>query len=164
LFAGVDLPAGGSDYDVLALGIGEVDEDAGGEIVLGAEADAAKDGGGAVGELAGQGLEVIEDGVHGVGGGEGLVMSDGLVDEPIAELRGAEGQGESAGFGHADEYLAVVVDEGHASLDDFPEACEVKRFEHRGPLNSVVARRHCGNGLRRTGFVENNGNIVEIRT
>jgi len=125
LVAGGNLPAGGRDFDILAIGIGEVEEDLGGDVVAGAAPAAAKDGEAlAVGVLAGQGFQEIEDGVEGVGGGEDFVARDGLVDEPVAELRRADGEDAAGGFGDADEDLPGVAGEGHARPGDVHEACE----------------------------------------
>ena len=68
LGAGGDSPAAGGDFDELAVGIGEVEEDLVGEEAGAAGVDAAEDGKAlVVVVLAGLGFEVIEDGVEGVG-------------------------------------------------------------------------------------------------
>jgi len=125
LVAGGNVPAGGGDFNILASGIGEVEEDAGGDVVVCAAPDAAKHVKAlAFGVLAGQGFQEIEDGVEGVGGGEDFVAREGPVDEPVAELGRADGEDAAGWFGNADEYLAGASGEGHARPGDFHEACE----------------------------------------
>ena len=72
-FAGADLPTCGRDFDELARGVGEVEEDC-----LGAAIDAARDVDAAVVGIGGcQGFEVAENGGEGVGGGDGLKLAEG---------------------------------------------------------------------------------------
>ena len=60
--------------------------------------------------LVGLGFEEVEEGVEGVGGGDGFVLVEEAVEEPIAEGGGAYGEDvEAAGGwdGEANEGLAV---------------------------------------------------------
>jgi hypothetical protein len=71
-FPGGHLPAIGSDFDELAVGIGEVEEDLFGSGGGAAEIDAVGDANAAgIGIAGGLGVEVMEDGAEGVGGGNG---------------------------------------------------------------------------------------------
>ena len=119
----------------MTFGVGEVEEDLFGEESGTAGADAAEDGkAGVVAVLVGLGLEVIEDGVEGVGGGEGVVLAVELIEEPIAVGAGADGEDvESAGeSGKANEGLAVAGGEGDALAGDGEE-----RFEGFGHKRST---------------------------
>ena len=74
-FAGGHLPSIGSDFDELALGIGEVEEDLFGSGGGAAGIDAAGDVNAAgVGIAGGLGVEVTEDGAEGLGSGNGFVV------------------------------------------------------------------------------------------
>ena len=91
---GGDVPASGSDFDELAVGVGEIEEDlvGSGEGAAGIDAEGDADVAG-IGIAGGLGFEVMEDGVEGLGGGDGVVGGEGLVEEPVAEGAGAEGEG-----------------------------------------------------------------------
>jgi hypothetical protein len=69
---------------------------------------------------------VIEDGVEGVGGGEGIVLAVELIEEPIAVGAGADGEDvESAGEGgQANERLAVAGGESDALPGNGEEGLE----------------------------------------
>lgn len=91
--AGGGLPAGGRDFDELALGIGEVEEDLGGDGAVAAASDATEDGEALVlFALAGLGFEEIEDGMEGAGGGDGGVLGVEPMEEPLAVGAGADGE------------------------------------------------------------------------
>jgi hypothetical protein len=95
---GGDGPALGGDGDELAVGIGEIEEDLAREGAA-AGADATPDGEGlAIGGEFGLSFEVMEDGVKGVGGGEGIVFGEELEEEPVAEGGGADGKDEDRGI------------------------------------------------------------------
>ena len=131
---GGDAPAAGGDFDELTLGVGEVEEDLFGEESGAAGADTAEDGETrVVAVLAGLGLEVIEDGVEGVGGGKSVVLAVELIEEPIAVGAGADGEDveSAAGDSEANEGLTVAGGERDALPGDGE-----KRFEglgHRRP-------------------------------
>jgi len=149
LGAGVDLPGVGRDFDEVAVGIGEVEEDAAGA----ATSDAAKDG-----ELVpvlvvvrGAGLEVIDDGAEFAGGGEVFVAAVELEEVPIVEGLGADGVGEVAAAIEADAEagLSVFGGEGDKGFDDGGEFGKgiglheilsnfklVRRHQHSAGLNT----------------------------
>src|ERR1039457_1979714 len=90
-FTGGDGPALGGDFDELACGVGEVEED----FVGGGGKTAAVDAVGdaeiaALGIAGGLGFEVMENGVEGVGGGDGVVEGEALVENPLTEGAGAK--------------------------------------------------------------------------
>ena len=101
--AGGGLPAGGRDFDELAFGIGEVEEDLGGQEAAATGSDATPDGEALVlAVVVGLGFQVIEDGVEGAGGGQGVVQVEEFVEEPLAVGGGADGEDvEAAGEGTA---------------------------------------------------------------
>jgi len=126
--AGGDGPAIGRDIDELAFGVGEIEEDLLGDVAGDAGADAAGDGEALVEFVAG-GLrfEVIEDGVEGLGGGQGVVESEELLEEPIAVGAGADGEEEeTAGRddGEAHEGLAIGGGKGDALPGDGEEGLD----------------------------------------
>ena len=128
--AGGDGPTGGSDFDELAGGIGEVEEDFMGSGGGAAGVDAAGDADVAVlGIAGGLGVEVVEDGVEGVGGGDGFELVEGLVEEPLAEGVGADGEGAKAGGrgGDGDEGATVDAGERDAAAGDGEEGLEAGR-------------------------------------
>jgi hypothetical protein len=92
------LPAFGGDFDVLSLRVGEVEEDFFGNGGEAAGVDAVGDADAAViGIVGGLGFEVMEDGGEGVSGGDGVVIGVALVEEPLAEGSGTDGEGARAG-------------------------------------------------------------------
>jgi hypothetical protein len=117
-FAGGGLPAGGSDLDKLAIGIGEVEEDVAGTFGSDAAVDVV-----AHARLApvSLGFQVIEKGVEVAGGGQGIVLDEEFVEEPVAKGARADGEDvEASGrrVGEANECLAVSGGEWQAALDD----------------------------------------------
>jgi hypothetical protein len=96
---GADAPALGSDFDEFAVGVGEVEEEAGGDVGIVDEADAAADEDVGIVEVGGEGagLEEVEEGVPDVGGRVGIVLGPVAGDEPVAEGFGAEGEVVDAG-------------------------------------------------------------------
>ena len=89
----------------------------------------------------------MEDGLEGVSGGDGFVVGEGLLEEPLAEGGGAEGEGVDAvaGFGgNGDEGATADGSEGGAALGDAEEGVEGRRgagFEfgaHRNTLQFEV--------------------------
>jgi len=91
--AGGGGPPGGRDFDELALGVGEIEEDLAGEVAGASGTDTADDleaGGAGVG--GGAGFEEVEDGAEGVGSGDGVVFGEELGEEPLAVLGGADGR------------------------------------------------------------------------
>ena len=66
----------------------------------------------AVGVLAGQGFEDVEDGVEGVASGDDVVAGEGAIDEPVAEVGRTDGEAAARGFGNGDEDLAGGTGEG----------------------------------------------------
>jgi hypothetical protein len=91
--AGGGFPASGRDFDKLATGIGEVDEDVGGDEAATTASDATPDGEALVAlVVVGLGFEVIEDGVEGTGGWQGVELSVELMKEPLAVGAGADGE------------------------------------------------------------------------
>jgi len=133
------FPAVRRDFDKLALGVGEVEEDLAGGGAGPADADTAEYGAALVGGvLAGQGFEEIEDGLEGMGGGDEVVFGVDAIEEPIAPGWGAEGEDGSApggGGGKADEDLAVAGGEGLASSGDVGEAGDGRRLAHKKLLS-----------------------------
>jgi hypothetical protein len=127
-FAGVHAPAIGGDFNELAVGVGEVEEDFFGRGGGAAGVDAVGDGDVAVvGIAGGLGVEVMEDGAEGVGGGDGFVGGEGLVEEPLAEGAGADGEGAKAAEGlGGDPHEGASADggEGGAALGDAEEGVE----------------------------------------
>src|ERR1017187_3706244 len=84
VLAGGYGPALGGDFDELAFGVGEVEEDFFGRGGGAAGVDADGDGDvAAVGIAGGLGFEVTEDGVEGVGGGDGVKLREGLFEEAL---------------------------------------------------------------------------------
>jgi hypothetical protein len=125
---GGDAPALGGDFDELAFGVGEVEEyflGSGGGEAAGVDAEGDADVAG-VGIAGGLGIKVMEDGVEGVGGGDGFVVGEGLVEEPLAEGAGADGEGAMAGGlgGNGDEGASAEGGEGGGALGDPKEGVE----------------------------------------
>ena len=88
-----DAPAIAGDFDVLAVGIGEIEEDFVGDGAKAAGIDAVRDADVAgEGIASGLGVEVMEDGVEGVGGGDGVELGVAEVEEPLAKGAGATGR------------------------------------------------------------------------
>jgi hypothetical protein len=80
-----------------------------------------------VGIARGLGFEVMEDGAEGVGGGDGVVRGEGLVEEPLAEGAGADGEGAIAAEGlggNPHECASADGGEGDAALGDAEEGVE----------------------------------------
>jgi hypothetical protein len=146
--AGGGLPAGGRDFDKLAFGIGEVEEDLGGQeagargrgpgagngVSLGGQAaataasDTAPDGEALVLEVVvGLGFQVIEERVEGAGGWQCFELGEEFMEEPLAVGAGADGEDvETFGGGgiEANEGLAVGGGEGNAAVGDGDEGSE----------------------------------------
>src|ERR1017187_3132188 len=126
-FAGGYGPALGGDFDELAFGVGEVEEDFFGRGEGAAAVDAVGDADIAVlGIAGGLRFQVMEDGVEGVGGGDGVVEGEALVEDPLTEGAGANGEGEmAAGLGgHGDEGASAEGSEGGAAFGDAEEGVE----------------------------------------
>jgi hypothetical protein len=124
---GSDDPAGGSDFDELAVGVGEIEEDLFGSVSEAARIDAIGDADVGVVRIAGgMGFEVVKDGAEGVGGGDGFVLGEELVEEPKAEGVGTDGEGAIAGGlgGDGDEGASAGGVEGGAALGDAEEGVE----------------------------------------
>ena len=142
--AGGGFPAVGGDFDELAVGVGEVEEDAVGDAVGSRDGrrGGRRGGGGSVRRSDWPGFEVIEEGVELAGGGQGVVAAVEFEEEPVVEGGGADGEDEEASAveGDADEGLAVVGGEGEAGLDDGGEFGEGIGW-HKVPLNSRVTGR-----------------------
>jgi hypothetical protein len=120
--AGGGLPASGRDFDKLALGIGEVEEDLVGHDAATTASDATPDGEALVLLVAvGLGFEVIEDGVEGAGARERIVLDEEFMEEPLAVGAGADGEDvETLGRGaiEANEGLTVGGGEGKSAPGD----------------------------------------------
>jgi len=89
-----EFPAGGSDFDELVSGVGEVEDDLVGEATGADASDTAIDGpalAGFVGVCLA--FEEVEDGVELAGGGQGVELAVACVSEPFAEAGGADGDG-----------------------------------------------------------------------
>ena len=126
--AGGDLPARGGDFDELAVGVGEIEEDfLDGGVAAGIDAEGDADLA-AVGIADGLGFEVMEDGGEGVGGGDGVEFGVGLIVEPLAEGAGADGEGLIAeGLGaDGDEGASSEGGEGLAAAGDVEESVELR--------------------------------------
>jgi len=106
----------------VAIGIAEVEEDLGGDEGGTAVSDAAGHGEALVILHAGLGFEEIEDGVEGVGGGDGVELGIDPVEEPISKRGGADGEDAAGRDGDLNEDLAVAGGEGGALPDDLHEA------------------------------------------
>jgi hypothetical protein len=117
-----DFPVIGGDVDETAVGGGQVEEDFAGDGACAAGTDAMPDGEALVIlGLLGLSFEMAEDGVEGLGGGDGIELIEALVEEPVAEGGGADREDEEAvgrGFGEADEDLTVGGREGEAAAGD----------------------------------------------
>src|ERR1039458_6105182 len=88
-FAGGYGPALGGNFDELAFGVGEVEEDFFGRGGDAAAVDAVGDADiAALGIAGGLRFEVMEDGVEGVGGGDGVVEEEQWAKTPRPEGRG----------------------------------------------------------------------------
>ena len=124
---GGDSPAVAGDFDVLAVGIGEVEEDCFGDGEGAAGIDAVGDADVAGGGIAGGlGVEVMEDGVEGVAGGEGVGFGVAEVEEPLAEGAGEDGDGvkaEGVG-GNGDEGASGGGEEGAGASGEAEESVE----------------------------------------
>ena len=116
------MPALGGDGDELTGGIGEIEEDLAGDGVSAAGADAPPDVKAlVVSDIVGLGFEVIEDGLEGLGGGDGIALAEELAEEPVAIGGRADGEDKNSGgsgFVETDESLAVTGRERDAALGD----------------------------------------------
>jgi hypothetical protein len=123
-------PALGGDFDELAFVVGEVEEDFFGRGEGAAGVDAIRDADvAAVGIAGGLGFEVTEDGVEGVGGGDGVKLREGLIEEALAEGAGSDGEGEIAARelgGNGDEGAPAEGSEWGAALGDAEEGVEAR--------------------------------------
>ena len=91
--AGGGGPASGRDFDKLAFGIGEVEEDLGGQEAAATGSDATPDGEALVlAVVVGLRFQVIEDGVEGAGGWQRVVKGEEFMEEPVAVGGGADGE------------------------------------------------------------------------
>jgi hypothetical protein len=145
---GGGLPAGGRDFDKLAFGIGEVEEDLGGQEAVATASDATPDGEALVlAVVVGLSFQVIEDGVKGAGGRQGVVKVEEFVEEPVAVGVGTDGEDvEATGRDtEANEGLAVGGGEGDAAAGDVDEGSEGIVLAH-GPPDSGIAGE---NGVNR---------------
>jgi hypothetical protein len=72
------------------------------------------------------GFELVKDGAEGVGGGDGFVLGEGLVEEPKSEGVRSDGEGAIAGGlgGDGDEGASADGGEGGAALGDAEEGLE----------------------------------------
>src|ERR1051326_7788746 len=122
--AGCEAPAGGEDFDVLAVAVGEIEE----ERAVGGPGGAAKGGDGGKARIAeGLGLEVAADGGPGMGGGDAVEARGGEGVEPGAEGGGADGEGakaEGRSGGDAHEGAGIGGGEGEGSVDEAGEGVE----------------------------------------
>ena len=117
----------GSDFDELSVGVGEVEEDLFGSGGGAAGIDAVGDANAAgVGIAGGLGVEVTEDGAEGLGGGNGFVVGEALVEEPLAKGAGADGEGVIAGEqgGNGHEGASADGSEGDAAIGNAEESVE----------------------------------------
>ena len=127
---GGDLPSLGGDFDELAIGVGEIEEDLFGSVGRAASIDAAGDGDVEAAFVArGLGLEVMTEGVPGRGTGDGFKLGEGFAEEPFAKGAGTDGEGEVAGIGagvggDVDEGLALGGSEGAGAVGDGEELVE----------------------------------------
>jgi len=125
---GGGLPAGGRDFDKLALGIGEVEEDLIGHTATTAASDATPDGEALVlVVMMGLGFQVIENRVESAGGRKRVVLGEEFVEEPLAVGAGADGEDEETGGGggiEANESLSVGGGERSAAAGDGDEGSE----------------------------------------
>src|ERR1035437_3821748 len=127
-FAGGYGPALGGDFDELAFGVGEVEEDFFGRGEGAAGVDAVGDADIAVlGIAGGLRFQVMENGVEGVGGGDGVTLREALIEEALAEGAGTDGEGEIAARelgGNGDEGASAEGSEGGAAFGDAEEGVE----------------------------------------
>ena len=138
-----DLPAGGGDFDVAALGIGEVDQnlfgDDGGAAPIDAAGDADVE---MIGVAGGLGFEVAADGAPGLVAGDEAAFRVGFGGEPLAKGSGGDGEGAmSAGVGGGDLGEGAAVEGGKWSdaVEDFVEDLDGFRVvEHRLRCNTEV--------------------------
>jgi hypothetical protein len=71
----------------------------------------------------------MEDGAEGVGGGDGVALGEALVEEPLAEGAGAEGEGAMAAGGwggNVEEGAPVGGCEGGTAFGDAEEGVEAR--------------------------------------
>ena len=61
---------------------------------------------------AARAVEVVEDGAEGVGGGDGVVVGEALLEEPLAEGAGADGEGVTAGIHVRNGHVGASADGG----------------------------------------------------
>jgi hypothetical protein len=148
-------PAFASDFDGLAEGVGEVED----EFVL-ACGDAAADGFGGGGSGEGTGFEDGDGVAEGSRVGDGLVGLEVAGEEPVAEAAGAEGpdlMGAGAD-GKADTGLAVGRDERRGSGGALQQAgdllIELIGPGHRFLLAQLIAGGWWGFGWRVVYVVE----------
>src|ERR1035441_174299 len=123
-FLGSYGPALGGNFDELAFGVGEIEEDFFGRGGDAAGVDAVGDADvAALGIAGGLRFQVMENGAEGVGGGDGVVEGEALVEEELTEGAGADGEGEmAAGLGgNGDEGASADGSEGGAALGDGEE-------------------------------------------
>ena len=114
----------GGDFDVLAVRVGEVEEDYFGDGAVAAGIDAEGDADVAVlGIAGGPGFEVVEDSGEGLGGGDGVAGGVAAVKEPLAEGAGADGEGDMAGElgGEGDKGASADGGESVSGLSDAEE-------------------------------------------
>ena len=140
---GFDGPAGGGDFDEVSGGVGEVDAEAVAAVFEEAGGDAAGDGeAGVFGFVEGAAFQVVEDGVEGLGGGDGIVLAPVLAEEPVSEGGGAEGDGPGRGdvFGARDMDEGTVGDGGKYVQAVYEPLGFDKGLGHVTP-NSGLARR-----------------------
>jgi hypothetical protein len=146
--AGGGLPAGGRDFDKLAFGIGEVEEDAIGHTAATAASDATPDGEALVlVVMIGLGFQVIENSVESAGGRKRIVLGEEFVEEPLAVGAGADGEDEETGGGggiEANEGLSVGGGERGAAASDGDEGSE--GVWQMGPPDSGIAGEEWGRG------------------
>jgi len=109
--AGGGLPSVGRDLDILAIRVGEIEEDVGGDgTAEGSDTTPDVEAPIVLVVVVGLGFEVIEEGVESAGSGREVVSGVEFVEEPVAKGGGANGQDAEAaggGDGEAEEGLAV---------------------------------------------------------
>ena len=125
---GGDVPAIAGNFDELAVEVGEIEVDLvggeGGSAGIDAKGDADIAGFGFAGGFP---FEVVENGGEAGGGGKGFVLDIALVEEPVAEGLGADGEGLAAEVsgGNDGEDASSGSGKGAGAIGDTEESFEI---------------------------------------
>jgi len=115
--------------------------------------------------LVGLGFEVIQDGVEGVRGGDGIMFGEKLTKEPVAKGgRAGREDVETAGGGfvQADEGLAVTGREGDAAAGNAKEMRQRRSWTHEITTTLSFAAGFGTEGGWESEVIGRNGDILAI--